>query len=183
MLKSRWVLHYFFIELKTLQTYGSSSHHCHQSMSYFQYIVKRQRYTGHWYTEIGWSYNLSVCAEWVNRLITWSHNPKNRAPYTDGTYTTIQNLCQLGQTGMHHLNWSSKLPCLSLCRCIRKDLSRKRIILTCSLIMEAKFLKNTAFSRYTNHTIWLHTHNIVTVNTWTCTDVFMITRRQVEKLL
>ena len=52
-----------YIDLKTLQTYGSSSRHFHQSMFWSQYIVQWWKYTGHWYTETGWSYNLCMCAE------------------------------------------------------------------------------------------------------------------------
>ena len=93
--ESQRVLQYQPI-LCELQTYGSSSHHFHQSMSWSQYIVKRRRYTDRWYTEIGWNYNLSwVQNEWIGKHMQLQ-NPVEWNT-THRWYTTIQSYVNLAR--------------------------------------------------------------------------------------
>ena len=75
-----------------------------------------------------------------------SHNPENRAPYTDGTYTTIQTCVNLvrGENASFELELNISLSQLVQVYIYKKTFDEninmyKTIIL--SLIMETKFLK------------------------------------------
>ena len=104
--ESQRVLQYQPI-LCELQTYGSSSHHFHQSMSWSQYIVKRRRCTDRWYTETGWSYNLScVQNEWIGNICSYKTlRILSETPRTDDI-PQYKAMSTWPEGKMHHLSWN-----------------------------------------------------------------------------
>ena len=91
-----------------LETYGSFSHHFHQSMSWSQYIVKRRRCTDRWYTETGWTYNLSwVQNEWIGKHMQLQ-NPEDLEWNTTQSYVNLKEKCIIWTWTLFRYNYMKR---------------------------------------------------------------------------